>query len=99
MKDTDDTRGQLITYLNCMQAAQHRTHGLGVRVRTEPKDQTSAYDHSGAFHRPQLEETSKRHISHVSFSAHTYYKCDKISVGHTLGRSGPYDHERYVFRK
>ena len=27
-----DTRGQLITYLNSMQAAQHQTHGFGVRT-------------------------------------------------------------------
>ena len=30
--DARDTRGQLITYLNCMQAAQHRTHGFGVLI-------------------------------------------------------------------
>ena len=34
-KDTGnarDTRGQLITSLNSMQAAQHRTHGFGVLI-------------------------------------------------------------------
>jgi hypothetical protein len=34
-KDTGvahDTRGQLTTYFNCMQAAQHRTHSFGVSI-------------------------------------------------------------------
>ncbi|PBK62673.1 hypothetical protein ARMSODRAFT_1008164 [Armillaria solidipes] len=30
--DARDTRGQLVTYLNAMQAAQHRTHGFGVFI-------------------------------------------------------------------
>lgn len=30
--DARDTRGQLITYLNSMQAAQYRTHGFGVLI-------------------------------------------------------------------
>jgi hypothetical protein len=30
--DARDTRGQLTTYLNCMQVAQHRTHGFGVLI-------------------------------------------------------------------
>jgi len=30
--DARDTRGQLITYLNSMQAAQHRTHSFGVLI-------------------------------------------------------------------
>jgi hypothetical protein len=30
--DARDTRGQLIAYLNSMQASQHRTHGFGVLV-------------------------------------------------------------------
>ncbi|KAK0449076.1 uncharacterized protein EV420DRAFT_1275459 [Desarmillaria tabescens] len=30
--DARDTRGQIITYLNAMQAAQYRTHGFGVLI-------------------------------------------------------------------
>jgi hypothetical protein len=30
--DSRDTRGQLITYLNAMQATQYRTHGFGVLI-------------------------------------------------------------------
>lgn len=56
--DACDTRSQLVTYLNAMQAAQHRTHGFGVHRTCRLLRHT----HSGIVVTTQFDCTKSDHL-------------------------------------
>ncbi|KAK0209752.1 hypothetical protein IW262DRAFT_502167 [Armillaria fumosa] len=59
--DARDTRGQLVTYLNAMQAAQHRTHGFGVFI-AHRTCRLLRHTHSGIVVTTKFDYTKSDHL-------------------------------------